>query len=341
MNFLKKLFVRKPEDYLEKGNSLLASKSFYEARVAFEDGMNCCAGKPEYDEHSTIFEARISDANKGLAALNIEEAKHAIARGASDKAIEHLDLAITLTHDTSVREKAELLLSGIRENINDTAELAPVSGCSSCSHPTAPVQEVTPHTESELADQEYFELLILQLPEQVQKIYASLGEVFAKAYIAASHDKHQEALNLFESWFDGSHRDIYCYEKAQILHRLGKEKESESMFREAIKGNAGNPLPHLGLALLLIDDHRLGEALTQLERMIENEIFTGQALMMRGEVYQLGGDVEAAINQFSALLGTPMGHAAAENLYRLLLDCGRQDDAAHVFKKYLSNKCKH
>jgi hypothetical protein len=75
--------------------------------------------------------------------------------------------------------------------------------------------------------------------------------------------------------------------------------------------------------------------------MIENDIFTGQALMMRGEVCQTGGNIEAAINQYSTLLGTSLGHAAAEKLYGLLLDSGRKADAAHIYKTYLGNKCKH
>lgn len=159
-------------------------------------------------------------------------------------------------------------------------------------------------------------------------------------FIAASRDSHQEALDLLEQWFDGSHRDIYCYEKGKILHRLGRIGESEKWLRESIRENKYNPLPHLGLALLLIDDHRLDEAAAQLDSMIAADIFTGQALMMRGEVFQLAGDVDAAINLYGRLLDTSLARAAAEKLHELLLECNRQPEAAHIFKRYLG-KCQH
>ena len=341
MNFLKKLFVRRPEDYLAKGENLLASNSIYEARLAFEEGLQLCAGKPEQSELASQFTDKINEANNGLAALNIAEAEHAINRGAFDKAAEHLELAITLTVDTAVRKRAESLLSELADDVHASIESAPASGCSSCSPSSPSEMVVSDHADGSLPPAEYYELLILQLPGQLHDRYASLGEDFADMYISASHDNHLEALDKLEKWFDGSHHDIYSYEKGKILHRLGKVVESEACMRVAISENGTNPLPHLGLALLLIEESRLAEAEEQLDSMIEHDIFTGQALMMRGEVYQMGGRSDAAIDQFAALLETPLGHAAADKLYGLLLDCGRQADANHIYKKYLGSKCKH
>ena len=159
-------------------------------------------------------------------------------------------------------------------------------------------------------------------------------------FIAASRDSHKEALDLLEKWFDGSHRDIYCYEKGKLLHRLGRISESEKFLRESISENSRNPLPYLGLALLLVDDHRLDEAGRQLDAMIAGEIFTGQALMMRGEVFQLAGEADAAIGLYGKLLETSLARAAAEKLHELLLECNRQPEAAHIFKRYLG-KCQH
>lgn len=341
MKFLKKLFVRRPEEYLEKGDGLLSSNSYYEAREAYENGLRACGNNPELGDLAGQLTGRIQDANSGLAALNIAEAEHAITRGIPDKAVEHLELAISLTGDASIREKAEVLLAGLENNSNDTEVLAPSHGCSSCALPTSPQQDFSSPANSSLPPLEYYELLILQLPEELHETYASLGEDFASMYIAASQDNHLEALDLLERWFDGSHRDIYCYEKGKILHRLGRIDEAESLLRDSIRVNAGNPLPHLGLALLLIDEGRLDEAHQQLTGMIEKDIFTGQALLMLGEVYQLGGNHEAAINQYAALIDTPLGRAAAEKLYEILLECGRDADAAHIHKKYLAKNCKH
>jgi predicted negative regulator of RcsB-dependent stress response len=343
VNFLKKLFVRRPEDLLEKGEKLLSSGSVYESRLAFEEGLQLCTDKPEQSQLAAQLTVRISEANNGLATLNIEEAEHAINRSDLDKAAEHLELALSLTSDPALRKRAESLLSGLTEDVVQAPiEALPVSSsCSSCSQASPSEMTVPDGADSNLSSEEYYELLILQLPGQLHERYAALGEDFADMYISASHDNHLEALDKLEKWFDGSHHDIYSYEKGKILHQLGKIAESEACMRAAIRENDANPLPHLGLALLLIEEGRLGDAEEQLDSMIERDIFTGQALMMRGEVFQISGRSDAAIEQFAALLETPLGHAAADRLYGLLLDCGRQTDADHIFKKYLSSKCKH
>jgi tetratricopeptide (TPR) repeat protein len=159
-------------------------------------------------------------------------------------------------------------------------------------------------------------------------------------YISASHDQHAEALELLEKWFKGSDRDIYCYEKGKILHRLGKISESETYMLESIRENIHNPLPQLGLALLYIEEHRLEDAARQIDAMIAAEIFTGQALMMRGEVFELSGDLEGAIRQYGSLLETPIARSAAERLHEILVECNRQPEAANIFKRYLG-KCQH
>jgi len=340
MNFLKKLFVRNPEDYVAKGDALLAAGSYFEARGAFEAGLNCCREKTGFDELLQKIGARIEDANRSLANLNIDEANHALNRGDVDKAVEHLELAKTLTPDPNIREKAELMLAKLVEKTNDPEILAPASSCSSCSHISADTHETLTEADTDLDPLVHYDLLIHQLPEEMYERYAHLGEDFASMFIAAGHDRHEEALKLLETWFDGSQRDIYCYEKGKILHRLGRISESEIYLLESIRENSQNPLPHLGLALLYMEEHRLEDAAHQIETMIAADVFTGQALMMRGEVLELSGDMDGAIKQYGSLLETPLARSAAERLHGLLIACNRQPEAAHIFKQYLG-KCQH
>jgi tetratricopeptide (TPR) repeat protein len=340
MNFIKKLFVRRPEDYVTKGDAHFAAGSFYEARLAYEDGLNCCQGKTGCDEISVNIGGKIAAANRSLADLNIDEAEHALRRGAVDKAVEHLELAKTLTEDTDIREKAELLLAGLVENTNDQAPLASPSSCSSCSQIAPSAQGTVTEMHTDLDPHEHYDLLIHQLPEEMYERYSHLGEEFAYMYIAASQDQHKEALELLEKCFTGSDRDIYCYEKGKILHRLGRISESEAFLLESIRENIHNPLPHLGLALLFIEEHRLEDAVRQIEAMIASDIFTGQALMMRGEVFEMSGDLEGAIKLYGGLLETPLARSAAEKLHGILMACDRQPEAEHIFKRYLG-KCQH
>jgi len=340
MSFFKKLFNRSPEDHLAKGDWYLAAHSYYEARSAFEAGLQACQGQTGHAALAGLLESRISEAKRSMAGLNLQEAEHALRQGLVDKAMEHLVLAKTLTDDGAIREKAEQLLAGLEEKTNNTEPLAPAASCSSCSHSAGDDRELPPETSADLPLSEHYDLLIHQLPEEMYGRYSALGEDFAYMFIAASLDNHQEALELLEQWFKGSDRDIYCYEKGKILHRLGRIKESETCLRDSIGANSHNPLPHLGLALLLIDDQRLDEAARQLDAMISADIFTGQALMMRGEVFQMAGDTDAAIQLYGSLLESPLARAAAEKLHELLLEGGRQQEAAHIYKRYLG-KCQH
>jgi len=340
MGFFKKMFNRGPEDHLAKGEGYFAAHNYYEARSSFEAGLQSCQGKAELAALAQKLEDRICETKRAMAELNLNEAEHAIRQGATDKAAEHLELAKTLTDDAKIREKADYLLAGLEEKTNNTEVLAPAASCSSCSQSSPDILEPPLPQHADLPVLEHYDLLIHQLPEEMYGLYSSLGEDFACMFIAASQDSHQEALDLLEQWFDGSHRDIYCYEKGKILHRLGRISESESCMREALSENVRNPLPHLGLALLLIDNNRLDEAARQLDSMIAGEIFTGQALMMRGEVFQLSGDNDAAIQLYGKLLETSLARAAAEKLHELLLESDRQQEAAHIFKRYLG-KCQH
>lgn len=342
MSFLKKLFAgRTPEDYMNKGDGYFAGGSLYEARMAYEAGLQSCRDRGGQNEGMDgKLEARIAEVNRAMAERNIEEAEHALRTGASSKAAEHLALAKTLTDDVQIREKADRLLAGLEEKTNDTEVLAPAASCSSCSHGTHDTDTSPVEAGADLPLSEHYDLLIHQLPPEMYGRYSSLGEDFACMFIAASHDRHQEALELLEKWFDGSDRDIYYYEKGKILHRLGRIDDSEACLREAIRENGLNPLPQLGLALLLIDAHRLEEAARQLELMISGDIFAGQALMMRGEVFQMAGDATAAIDLYGRLLDTPLARAAAEKLHELLLESGRQQEAGFIYKRYLG-KCQH
>lgn len=340
MNFLKKLFVKDPEVCASKGDSLMASGSYYEARIAFEDGLGCCGNSSGHEELKRQLLVKISEANRSLALLNIEEAQHSLSRGSIDKAVEHLELAKTLTDDCGIREKADNLLAGMVEKPNDQAVLAPTSSCSSCSSCSDDHHAGSTETDATLDALEHYQLLIHQLPEEIYERYSKLGEDFAYMYVTASHDHHEEALKQLESWFNGSDPDIYYYEKGKILHRLGRVAESEVCMKDSILEVPENPLPHLGLALLYMEENRLVDAAHQVETMINADIFTGQALMMRGEIFELSGDTDGAIRQYGSLLESPIARSAAERLHGILIASDRHTEAAHVFKRYLG-KCQH
>lgn len=344
MGFFDSFFLRKPQDYLAKGEKYMAAGSYYEARCVFEEGLASSNGKQEFAHLVEAFNQHICSANNSLALLNVDEAVHALAEGKREKAREHLELAKTLTSDPVVREKADLLIISYDEKINDTKGLEPNASCSSCS-------SCSPHDDGghdagvpdggDLDPHIHYELLIHQLPEEMFQRYSGLGEDFACMFIAASRDEHCTALELLEAWHsDGHNDDIYWYEKGKILHRLGKTAESEKCFHGAIACNSENHLPYLGLALLLLDESRFDDAADLLDVMITGNIYAGQATMMRGEIYQITGNFDQAIETFAPLLTTTLSKAAAEKIYEILQLQNRHAEAAAVHKQYLKS-CSH
>ena len=351
MTFLSKIFSKTADDYLAKGKRLFEQERYYEARSVYEDGLqrylNNKNGASADDSTSTVFRTKIALANNALAALNISESEHAVKCGTYEKAAEHLELAKALTDDDQLREKAESLLAYLAEKvsasekINETNRLAPTAAsCHTCTSTGPEIQADNHLDDPNLSPLDYYDLLIRQLPGEMYNRYAALGEKFAYMYLAVSKDEHEKALELLEDWFEGSVRDIYCYEKGMILHRIGNVRQAEECLLDSIDENCANPLPHLGLALILIDSSRLDEAAGRLDAMIANHILSEHALLLRGDVFHLDGDLDEAIRSYGMLLPTVYSKQAAEKLFGILMHCGRQQEAEAVFKKYLKG-CRH
>jgi hypothetical protein len=339
-----RLFSKNADDFLAKGDRLLEEQRYFEARCAYEDGLQRHLnrqGAAAKDDVADAFASKIAKANLSLAEMNIHEAKFAISRGAYAKAAEHLELAKTLTDDSTLREKAEKLHAGIVENTNETSKLEPTAGgCSSCSSMEPQTQAIPQCEDPDLSPLDYYDLLIRQLPGEMYSRYAGLGEKFAYMYLAASRDEHKQALEMLEDWYEGSFSDIYLYEKGMILHRLGYTAESEDCLKGAISENAANPLAHLGLALLMIEGGRLNEAAVRLDAMIADGMLAEQAILLRGDTAQMAGDLNGSIDYYGMLLSTTYARPAAERLHAVLMQCDRQQEAANVYKRYLTG-CKH
>lgn len=342
MGFFSKIFSKGSEDFLQKGDLLLDQQRFFEARNAYENGLQRSEQleKGSSSSSASIFIEKIAVANKALAELNVIEAEHAINSNSYVKAIEHLELAKTLTNDKFLREKAEELIEKVADNSNESNKLAPSSGCNSCTSVKHQTQVEADCEEPNLSPLDYYDLLIRQLPLEMYNRYAGLGEGFAYMYLAASRDEHEQALKLLEECSAEVSRDIYGYEKGMILYRLGRVQQAEQHLQEAMIENAANPLPPLGLALLLIDSERFQEADTLLASMMKCGILFDQSLFLRASIAEQTENADDAIEKFSQLLSSSFARPAAEKLFGLLTDSNRHQEAEAVYKRYLKG-CQH
>ena len=339
MNFISRLFSKSPSELLTKGDRYMELDSFFDARTCFEDGLHLCSDKNSGSDLLAVFTERINTANRKLAELNLQEAEYSYSRGDVVKAIDHLELVKTLTHDSVLLDKAERLLLAYTPKDSDHVEPLNTSSCGSCAGSSGgDISDSTPSDDS-LPLLEYYDLLIHQLPVDQYQRYAVLGDDFAHAYVAASQDDHQEALSGFEKCCDTLPQDIFWYEKGKILHRLGKDIEAEECLRKAVQLNGANSLAWINLALVLRENNLFQDALSTIDSMVAGNIMPEQALLLRAEIFETTGDHEGALNLYVGLLQTPFARAAAEKLYVILMEVGRQNDAAVIFKKYLNKSC--
>ena len=124
-----------------------------------------------------------------------------------------------------------------------------------------------------------------------------------------------------------------------MIHRLGNDHESEQCLRKAVQLNGTNSLAWLSLVLVLRESNHLQDALAAIDIMVAERIMPEQAQLLRADIFEMTGDHEGALNQYVELLQTPVARAAAERLYGILIEMGRQEDAAVIFKKYLGKSC--
>ncbi|MDD2898852.1 MAG: hypothetical protein PHI31_09085 [Desulfuromonadaceae bacterium] len=339
MSLLSRFFSKSPSDLLLKGDKHLEAACFFEARTCYEDGLQLCSGNDSGDELRPVFLDRIKGANDKLAERNFSEAEYAHSCGDDTKAVDHLELAKTLTNDPVLREKADTLLHRLLQTGDEQPAHVASSSCGSCAGSSCSEPVDSGHVDHALPLGEYYELLIQQLPSDQYHRYAELGEAFAYAYVAASRDDHTAALHGIESCAGTLPQDIYLYEKGKILHRLGNDREAEQLLRNTVQLNRSHSLAWIALAYLLRESNRIEECLSVVEVMITEQILPEQALLLRADIYEVTGDHERAVNLYVELLQTPFVRAAAERLYVILMEVGRESDAAAIFKKYLNKSC--
>lgn len=344
MSLLSRLFSKSCDDCLRKGDRLFEAERYFEARSRYEEGLriHLTRGKGvEADATSSLCREKIARANRELARRNLEEAGHALASSDPDKAREHLDLALSLTDDAALRQACLSLLAGPAARLDEPPHPPgpPPAGCGSCGG-TRSIPSPPRTDEPQLSRHDHYDLLIRQLPAEMYRRYALLGERFVDMYLAACCDDHENALNMLEAWYKGEDQDIYWYEKGMLLHRLGDEARAEACLRTSIECDAANPLPCLSLALALCHGGRLGEAMERLDAMIDGGMLVEQARMLRGDVSALSGDVDAALSCYGALLSTPVARPATEKAHELLVRTGRDREAAALYARYLRG-CGH
>ncbi|MBI1922443.1 MAG: tetratricopeptide repeat protein [Geobacter sp.] len=330
------LFKKGPEQLVKKAESYLSQGRFAEARIAFLDALEKLG--PDAPEAASVRKG-IADAGNSLALMNIDEAEHVLNVGGMDKAREHLELAIKLAEDVTIREKAEITLNSSFFQ-SEPAQAKIVShACSSCGPHGAETHVSSESEAHELSLREQFELAVHTLPGDLPRRYLGMGEKFASGYLKSMDDDADGALSIYHELLQNGENDILLYECAVLHHRQGDNPKAEQMLLNALGLNPSNPLCRMTLVEFLAETGRYSEAASELEKMIEQDIQREQARLFLADIRQATGDITAAIDLYSQMLSTPLGKAAAERLVPLLDQSGRTGEAKALAKHFLKGCC--
>ncbi len=340
MAIFKRMFGRDCRYYMEKGSIALQAERYAEARDAFAEALAKLDGTaPGAAPLEPEIRAKAAVAGNRLAALNIEEARYLLSRGEQAKATEHLDLAVALAEDGTIREMAEQLRPDLSSRQTEMVPRQPKNACANCPPGGAESAENIEVADNQLSAADRFHLLVQPLPGNLPEQYERLGEKFAKGYLLANSGETDNALVLFTELQAAGENDILLYEIALLRYREGDLATCEDLLRRALVLNGVNPLCHVALAHLFTETGRFEEASKHLETMIAQEILPDQARMMLGDVYLELGDELKAIATYSEILQSPLGREAAGKLIPLLERCGRLEDAAYMHKRFRKGCC--
>ena len=336
----KKLFGKDWRHYLEKGKKYYEDEHYADARYAFEEALQKLGDAGENNGAADEITGYLRETGNRLGLLNIAEAEHAIGRGDSAKAEEHLRLALEFATDQMIRDKADALMnSHSQETPPSLSSHVHSHSCTGCgTGAAAPAEESFP--DDHLSAQERFELLVHPLPGDLPQRYAAMGERFVQGYLLVHEGKELEGGKIFQELLAGRESDVLLYEIALINCRHGHGDVGEQQLRQAIAINDMNPLCYLALVQLLADARRLTECIPLLNHMIDHQLLIEQAMVYLGDIYQGLGKEEDALQTYSDALNHPgAAKGAAERLVAILQKQNRHEEAAFLFKRYLKGCC--
>jgi tetratricopeptide (TPR) repeat protein len=333
---LMKFFSRDWEHYLKKGNDALADGRAAEARDAFTIALEKLPAVR--NEARDGIEAKVREASNALALLNIREAEACAAAGNIEKAAEHAEFAATLAEDVAIRQMAEKIAIMPVPSDNASSLNVNITKCAgSCCETGKPAPDAaSPGTGHEELDPE---ILINALPGDLPRRYRDLGEKFAEGFLVSRAGNAGRALQVFEDLLGEGENDILLYELALLYHQGGRTPEAERLLKKGLEFSTGNPLIHLALVDLFIEQRRLPEARELLVEMIRQDVMAEHAGLVLGDLLAALGDLPAALDVLAPLLQTTARRDAAQKIVPILMHLERGDEAKQVAKQYLKGCC--
>jgi tetratricopeptide (TPR) repeat protein len=196
----------------EKGDRLVRSNDLGLAKLQYEEALSRLekSSLPDVSKHRDRIEMKIQDARESLALQHKLAAEELVAAGCFEDAGDLLELARELTRKPQLIRDVDTLVADVAAGVQ--IEL------------NAEVSEGTDDEVFDLDDDEaYFLVLCSTLPDEVQDVYAGLGQNFQSGYIALNKGAFGLAADLLnKALTDQGGRVTYVHlELATVYLNLG------------------------------------------------------------------------------------------------------------------------
>ena len=323
---------KSPEAYEREGDALARDRIWGEAKLAYEAGLDKIA-RHSTDDPSLAgrLEKKLHQSKEALAEDHHREAMALLDAGCMDEAHELLTLAAELTVDPRLKEE-------LADKIRDTSvqEIPVLPSYDNIYQDPSEDAEDSPLQED--AD-DYFNLVIGALPDEVQQVYRSYGHNFKLGYIALNQGDFDAAVNslILAAEENPSPESLVPLELATAYVNLGQVREGQAILEELVQHQPDLLPAYELLCEIYWEDKDFDKAMGLLDSLAPDLAESMVAFQIRGETLLRAARYEEAKSYFETLFETyGWREPLAIGLARSHEGLGQDNQARDVYRTLIS-----
>jgi tetratricopeptide (TPR) repeat protein len=299
MSFLKFLSGPTSEKLEEKGDELLNSGSWGEAKLKYEQALEKAQKEGDLTRSRTeLLSLKITKTKEALAKAHRETAQDLIEGGYYEDARSYISLAFEVTSDKALIEELTMLTEKLEslQQVKADEELA--------EEYYGLADEGTTDEPHETTLDEQYHAVCGTLPPEIQEIYLSYGENFKAGYLALnSGDFETAATYLSLAMAEDSNPAGYIpMELATAYMHLGKLPEARELLLPVLKHHPETLPVYQLLCDIYWEEKEFGRADALIDSVPEKLADSIAVLLLRGETRYHAGDYEEAKTLYQTFL---------------------------------------
>lgn len=315
----------------EKGDRLVKSQDLGLAKLQYEEALSRLerSSLTDVSEIRARIEMKIQNARESLALQHKVSAAELLAAGCFEEAGELLELARELTYDPKLLREVDTLLADMAAGVR--------------MDPDAGIRQEIDDEVFDLDDEEaYFLVLSSTLPDEIQEIYAGLGENFRSGYTALNRGWFEPAADLLNKALnDQGGRITYVHlELATAYLNLGDVHAARALLEAFIPSYPDALRAYEVLCEIYWESEAYDLAETLLQSSPDTLKTSMPILLLMGEtLFRCGKQTEAVSFYLKSIEYLGWDEQIAVALARTYEALGRKKEALAAYREIMGN-CK-